>query len=60
LVADEPSAFAAACLRLLRQPALGRRLAAGGRRLVHRLYRWERNAAGLERVMRQTLRRALW
>lgn len=60
LVADGSRDFAEACVRLLRSPALGRRLAAGGRRLVGRLYQWKRNAAGLERVMRQTIPRHLW
>jgi glycosyltransferase involved in cell wall biosynthesis len=60
LVADEPVAFAAAVLRLLAQPALGRRLSLQARALVQRLYRWPANAAALEKVLLGAHRRALW
>lgn len=59
LVADSPEAFAAAVLRLLAQPSLGARLAAGARRLVAAKYRWSRNAAVLERGLKEAQRRAL-
>lgn len=60
LVADTPAAFAAQVLRLLRQKALGRRLAAQARRLLARHYVWRANAAGLERAMQSATRRHLW
>jgi glycosyltransferase involved in cell wall biosynthesis len=59
LVADTPEAFAAAVLRLLAQPALGRRLSAAARRLVQQRYRWSANAVVLERGLREAQRRAL-
>jgi polysaccharide biosynthesis protein PslH len=40
LLADDPAGFAAAALRLLDEPALGRRLGAAGRELVHQHYDW--------------------
>lgn len=40
LLADDPAAFAAATLRLLREPALRARLAANARRLVEARYDW--------------------
>jgi glycosyltransferase involved in cell wall biosynthesis len=40
LIADEPSEFAVQVVRLLRHPALRRRLAANGRRLVEQRYEW--------------------
>ena len=42
LVADEPSAFAAACARLLSDASLRLRLAEAGRRLVVERYAWSR------------------
>jgi polysaccharide biosynthesis protein PslH len=60
LAADSPEGFAAAALRVLSQPALGRRLAKGGRALVGRLYRWPQNARVLERALQKALRRASW
>lgn len=60
LVADSPDAFAAQVLRLLRQTALGRRLAAGARQLLRRDYVWRANAAGMERVLLGATRRPLW
>jgi glycosyltransferase involved in cell wall biosynthesis len=41
LIADEPAEFASAVLELLGDPTLGARLAASGRSLVERQYRWE-------------------
>lgn len=38
LVAERPEAFAEACVRLLEDPALAERLAAGGRRVCERAY----------------------
>jgi glycosyltransferase involved in cell wall biosynthesis len=40
LVADEPTEFAAACLRLLNDPNLGARLVCSGRRLVEDTYNY--------------------
>jgi len=40
LMAEDPAAFAAQTVKLLRSPDLRRRLAAGGRRLVERRYDW--------------------
>ncbi|MCU0491331.1 MAG: glycosyltransferase family 4 protein [Chloroflexaceae bacterium] len=40
LVGDTPAAFAEALIRLLRDPALGRTLAARGRRLAEERYDW--------------------
>jgi glycosyltransferase involved in cell wall biosynthesis len=60
LVADEPQAFAAATLRLLRDPARGRRLAVAARGLLARRYRWEANAAAMEGAMARAARRPLW
>lgn len=59
LVADTPEAFAAAVLRLLAQPALGRKLSARAHRLVQQRYRWSANAAVLERGLREARRGAL-
>ncbi|OQA20032.1 MAG: GDP-mannose-dependent alpha-(1-2)-phosphatidylinositol mannosyltransferase [Chloroflexi bacterium ADurb.Bin360] len=45
LLADDPAAFAAATLRLLREPALRARLATNARRLVEERYDWSRIGA---------------
>ena len=50
LVADEPAAFAEAVVRLLRDPELGRRLAANGRRLAEEKYDWRVALPKLEGV----------
>jgi glycosyltransferase involved in cell wall biosynthesis len=42
LLADTPEAFAQAVVRVLREPALAARLAAGGRRTVEDHYDWRR------------------
>ena len=60
LVADAPQAFADQVLRLLKEPVLGRRLAAQAKALLRRDYVWRANAAGLERVMLSATRRPLW
>jgi glycosyltransferase involved in cell wall biosynthesis len=60
LAADSPAGFAAAALRVLKQPALGRRLALGGRALVKRLYRWPANARKLELTLKNAGHRAAW
>jgi len=52
LMAEEPAAFGAQTVRMLRSPELRQRLAEGGRRLVEQRYNWarlgERLAARLE------------
>jgi sugar transferase (PEP-CTERM/EpsH1 system associated) len=48
LVADTPQAFATAVRCLLDDPQRGEALAAAGRDLVNRQYRWERVVDGLE------------
>jgi glycosyltransferase involved in cell wall biosynthesis len=60
LVAEEPSAWADAVLRLCRRPALGRRLASQAQGLLGKLYRWEDNARVMERTMTRAARRPLW
>jgi sugar transferase (PEP-CTERM/EpsH1 system associated) len=55
LVADEPDAFAERTLSLLRDQALGDRLASRARRLVEEKYTWERSVADLEEVYRVAL-----
>ena len=50
LVADDPGQFAAAVIRLLREPATAARLAAAARSLVEERYDWRNALAGLDRV----------
>jgi glycosyltransferase involved in cell wall biosynthesis len=50
LVTDEPAEFARAVTRVLRNPDLGRRLAAAGRRLVEERYDWRTALAALDQV----------
>ncbi|MCG8347541.1 MAG: glycosyltransferase [Chloroflexales bacterium] len=50
LLADTPAAFAAAVLRLLADPALGRQLGAAGRELVLRHYDWQAIVPLLEKI----------
>lgn len=50
LIADTPHEFAGAVVRLLREPELGRRLAANGRRLVEERYDWRVVLPALEQV----------
>lgn len=60
LVASAPEAFAAALRRLLGAPALGRRLAAAAEGLLQSRYRWDVNAAVVERAMTRAVKRPLW
>jgi glycosyltransferase involved in cell wall biosynthesis len=55
LVADEPAAFADAVVRLLDDPALGRRLGLAGRELAVRRYSWSAACDDLERFYRELL-----
>ena len=50
LLADDPAGFAAAVLRLLEEPALGRRLGAAGRELVRQRYDWTAIVPRLEEL----------
>lgn len=50
LIADSADAIARQIIRLLRDPGLGRRLAAAGRQLVERKYEWSVIARELDRV----------
>ena len=60
LVAGDAEGFAAAVLQLCGRPALGRRLAGRAQGLLGKLYRWEANAAAMERTMTRAARRPLW
>jgi glycosyltransferase involved in cell wall biosynthesis len=51
LVADEPAAFTAACVRLLSEPAAGDELARRGWDLFRANYRWDAIAPAVERVL---------
>jgi sugar transferase (PEP-CTERM/EpsH1 system associated) len=53
LVADEPEAFAASVIELLRDRRLAERLATGGRAVVLRHYRWETAVDRLEAFYEQ-------
>jgi glycosyltransferase involved in cell wall biosynthesis len=55
LIADEPTEFANAILRLLDDPALRAKLAANGQKLVHEQYSWERIGEDLDRFLHQVL-----
>jgi len=50
LLADDPADFAAAVLRLIDDPALGRQLGANGRALVRERYDWSVIVPGLEAI----------
>lgn len=50
LVADEPEAFAAHVVSLIRDDRLAHRLASTAHTLVERQYTWERSVADLERI----------
>ncbi|HEX8728484.1 MAG TPA: glycosyltransferase, partial [Ktedonobacterales bacterium] len=54
LIADEPDAFAAAVVRLLREPETRVALGAAGRALVEEQYSWDRCAEPLVRVLEET------
>ena len=51
LIADEPSAFADAVVRVLSDAALRARLTAAGAELVHREYEWQVVGEGIERLL---------
>jgi glycosyltransferase involved in cell wall biosynthesis len=57
LIADQPAAFAAAVLRLLEDRVLARRLAAEGRALVERRYRWDAIGTQWQRHLHDLARR---
>lgn len=56
LVADSPSEFADAVLRLLGDAALRKRFAGSGRKLVERHYSWDRSSRDLETLYCDLLR----
>jgi len=58
LVADTPAAFAEACVALLDDRALGRRLAAAARTLVEERYSWERLRPLVADVARRAARQS--
>jgi len=58
LVGDTPEAFAAALVRLLREPALGHRLAVAGRRVAEELYDWRVVNGRVEALYETALARA--
>jgi glycosyltransferase involved in cell wall biosynthesis len=51
LVRDDPSAFAEATLRLLKDPLLWQKLRQNGRELVEQRYTWERTLAPLDAAL---------
>jgi glycosyltransferase involved in cell wall biosynthesis len=57
LIADQPAAFACAVLRLLEDRVLAGRLAAEGRALVERRYRWDAIGAQWQRHLHDLARR---
>jgi glycosyltransferase involved in cell wall biosynthesis len=59
-VADEPAAFAAAVLGLLKAPAKGRRLALAAQGLLKARYSWQANAGVMDRAMSRAAQRPLW
>lgn len=52
LLADDPEAFAAAAIRVLADPGLGRSLGAAGREVVERSYSWRAAAEAYEQFVR--------
>lgn len=56
LLAEDPATFAAAIIRLLRDPQLRRRLGQAGRRTVSATYSWEAVAANQAGAYREILR----
>jgi len=50
LLAQTPEAFVQQALRLIREPALARRIASEARRLVERSYGWEQSVSDLEKI----------
>jgi glycosyltransferase involved in cell wall biosynthesis len=55
LVADDPAGFAAACVRLIREPDLRERLARDGRALAERQYDWRFLGDRLEAVLEEAV-----
>ncbi len=58
LVGDTPAAFAEALISILRAPALGRRLAAAGRRVAEEVYDWRVVNPRVESLYTEALARA--
>jgi glycosyltransferase involved in cell wall biosynthesis len=56
LLADTPEAFAGAVLRLLEEPAVGRRLGAAGRALVGASYDWSKILPRLDALYAELIR----
>jgi hypothetical protein len=50
LIADPPAEFAAAVIRLLKEPAEADRLARAGRELVETHYHWRSALGGLDAI----------
>lgn len=57
LLADQPSEFAEAVLRLLAEPAEATALGLRGRHLVEKAYGWDSSAAELERLVEELVER---
>jgi glycosyltransferase involved in cell wall biosynthesis len=57
LIADEPTEFADAVLRLLDDPVLRTELAANGQRLVREQYGWEQIGKKLSQLLHQVVRK---
>jgi glycosyltransferase involved in cell wall biosynthesis len=57
LIADEPTEFADAVLRLLYDPALRAKLTANGQRLVREQYGWEQIGKKLDQFLHQVVQR---
>jgi len=57
LIADEPTAFADAALRLLDDPTLRAKLAANGQRLVREQYGWDQIGKKLDQLLHQVVRK---
>jgi polysaccharide biosynthesis protein PslH len=55
LIADDPAEFAAAVLRILKEPELAARLGAAGRALVSESYSWQGTAESLAAFFRQAV-----
>jgi glycosyltransferase involved in cell wall biosynthesis len=57
VIADQPAEFAAAVLRLLRDPDVRKRMGAAGRQLVMQRYTWDACAASYDAIYTQLARR---
>jgi len=57
VIADQPAEFAAAVLRLLRDPEARKHMGAAGRELVMRRYTWDACAASYDAIYTQLARR---